>query len=191
MNINRRPAVRVDDRGVHAACCGPNTWTATQGSTTVFVNGKGAHRIGDQNRHCGGLGQLVEGSPNVIVDDSNGVGSSTTARRASGSERNAGPSQRSDSVVTVVGTRSDSSSPRFERTGGSDITGQPDEHQIEVQLVNARGEPQSGVRFELTLPDGEVKTGTSAADGYIRISGLQQTGEAMLVLPELDEQEPR
>jgi len=65
-----------------------------------------------------------------------------------------------------------------------------DEHQVEVQLVNARGEPQGGVRFELTLPSGEVKTGTSAADGYIRISGLQQVGEAKLVLPELDEPEP-
>src|ERR1043166_6750903 len=79
VRVNRRPALRVSDPGIHAACCGTNTWTATKGSLTVFINGKGAHRMGDQNRHCGGLGQLVEGSPNVIVGESSssgGVGSS-------------------------------------------------------------------------------------------------------------------
>jgi hypothetical protein len=30
--------------------------------------------MGDQNRHCGGMGQLVEGSPNVIVGESGGGG---------------------------------------------------------------------------------------------------------------------
>jgi phage baseplate assembly protein gpV len=61
-----------------------------------------------------------------------------------------------------------------------------DEKQIEVQIVNVRGEPQRDVRFELTLPDGTVKSGTSAADGYIRISGLKQSGTATLVFPEID-----
>ena len=69
VNVNRRPALRVDDPGVHAACCGKNTWTAIKGSLTVFINGKGAHRMGDENRHCGGIGQLAEGSPNVIVGE--------------------------------------------------------------------------------------------------------------------------
>jgi hypothetical protein len=58
---------------MHTACCGKNTWTATQGSLTVFINGKGAHRLGDQTRHCGGSGHLVEGSPNVMVGESTNV----------------------------------------------------------------------------------------------------------------------
>jgi uncharacterized Zn-binding protein involved in type VI secretion len=33
----------------------------------VFINGKAAHRMGDENQHCGGIGQLVDGSANVIV----------------------------------------------------------------------------------------------------------------------------
>lgn len=74
VNVNSRPALRVDDPGMHAACCGTNQWTATQGSLTVFINGKAAHRMGDQNRHCGGIGQLVEGSPNVMVGESSGGG---------------------------------------------------------------------------------------------------------------------
>jgi uncharacterized Zn-binding protein involved in type VI secretion len=65
--VNKRPALRVDDPGIHAACCGRNTWQANAGSETVFINGKAAHRIADQTKHCGGYGRLVEGSPNVIV----------------------------------------------------------------------------------------------------------------------------
>jgi uncharacterized Zn-binding protein involved in type VI secretion len=64
---NTRPSLRVDDTGIHAACCGPNTWTAQKGSGTVFINNKAAHRLGDADRHCGGMGQLIEGSDNVMV----------------------------------------------------------------------------------------------------------------------------
>lgn len=85
VNVNGRPALRVDDPGIHAACCGKNTWTATKGSLTVFINGKGAHRLGDENRHCGGLGQLIEGSPNVMVGESTNV-VAAASRQASATE---------------------------------------------------------------------------------------------------------
>jgi uncharacterized Zn-binding protein involved in type VI secretion len=65
--VNSIPAVRVDDTGIHAACCGPNTWTAKVGSSTVLINNKAAHRQGDMDQHCGGVGQMVVGSPTVIV----------------------------------------------------------------------------------------------------------------------------
>src|ERR1044071_375497 len=65
--VNRRPALRVNDPGIHAACCGPNTWQAQRGCETVFINGQGAFRLLDPSKHCGGQGQLIEGSPNVIV----------------------------------------------------------------------------------------------------------------------------
>jgi len=65
--VNKLPALRVGDTGMHAVCCGPNTWTAAQGSTTVFINGKAAHRQGDPDTHCGGSGKLIAGSPNVVT----------------------------------------------------------------------------------------------------------------------------
>jgi|GEM_PF-513130 len=74
--VNSLPALRVGDNGVHSACCGPNIWTAVKGSATVFINGRAAHRMGDQDQHCGGIGNLIEGSPNVIVGDS-GAGGAT------------------------------------------------------------------------------------------------------------------
>ncbi|WP_437827619.1 PAAR domain-containing protein [Sorangium sp. So ce1153] len=61
------PALRLDDDGVHLACCGPNTWKAATGAAMVYINGKPAFRIGDFSRHCGGLGQLLTGSPDILV----------------------------------------------------------------------------------------------------------------------------
>lgn len=66
VKFNFMPAVRVDDRGIHAACCGPNTWEAVQGSPNVFINYKAAHRLRDKDHHCGapavvtGLGANVD-----------------------------------------------------------------------------------------------------------------------------------
>ena len=65
VRVNGRPALRVGDAGVHGSCCGPNMWNAQVGSATVFINGKGAHRQGDAVKHCGSIGRLINGSPDV------------------------------------------------------------------------------------------------------------------------------
>jgi uncharacterized Zn-binding protein involved in type VI secretion len=38
-----------------------------QGSGTVFVNDIPAVRLGDTTQHCGGVGSIISGSPNVII----------------------------------------------------------------------------------------------------------------------------
>lgn len=65
--VNGMPALRVTDNGVHAACCGPNSWVASKGSGTVLINNLPAHRLGDMDQHCGGVGQMIQGSTNVMV----------------------------------------------------------------------------------------------------------------------------
>jgi len=66
--INKMPAVRVGDIGIHMACCSTNMWEAKAGSATVLINGKKAHRKGDQDQHCGsGMGQMIEGSSDVLI----------------------------------------------------------------------------------------------------------------------------
>jgi len=67
VNVNKLPAIRVTDKGIHMACCTLNSWTAMRGSMTVFINGLAAHRMGDTDQHCGGIGTMLEGSLNVIV----------------------------------------------------------------------------------------------------------------------------
>ncbi len=69
VEVNNRAALRVSDSGIHSHCCGPNTWIATQGSETVFINNLKAHRLGDRDEHCGGPGYMVEGSEDVLVGD--------------------------------------------------------------------------------------------------------------------------
>ena len=64
------PAARVDDIGVHAACCGPNMYKIKMGSGTVFIDGKAAARKDDMTLHCDiGNGKIIQGSPDVNIED--------------------------------------------------------------------------------------------------------------------------
>lgn len=65
--VNGLQPLRIGDPGVHAACCGPNTWVVAMGSSSVYFNNIPAARLGDMTAHCGGVGSLVMGSPDVIV----------------------------------------------------------------------------------------------------------------------------
>jgi uncharacterized Zn-binding protein involved in type VI secretion len=69
--VNKRPALRVTDHGVHETgfCCTVNMWTAVKGSATVFINNLPAHRKGDMDMHCGGVGTMQKGSDNVETGD--------------------------------------------------------------------------------------------------------------------------
>jgi uncharacterized Zn-binding protein involved in type VI secretion len=67
--LNDRPALRVADTGVHDYCCGRNHWTAIAGAPAVFINDRPAHRSGDASQHCGGKGELIEGSDDVFIGD--------------------------------------------------------------------------------------------------------------------------
>jgi len=72
VNVNGLPVMRLGDPGIHAACCGPNQWKVAKGSPTVYINGKPLARLGDKTAHCGGSGNLIQGSPNVSADDGAG-----------------------------------------------------------------------------------------------------------------------
>lgn len=65
--FNGNGALRVGDRGRHTSCCGPNKWTVAGGAPAVFINGKAAARKGDPVDHCGGRGELIEGSDDVFI----------------------------------------------------------------------------------------------------------------------------
>lgn len=65
--VNGLAVLRIGDPGVHAACCGPNTWACMTGSATVTVNDIPVCRLGDLTAHCGGIGTLVQGSPDLDV----------------------------------------------------------------------------------------------------------------------------
>lgn len=60
--VNGKPAARVGDVGVHAACCGPNSYKITGGTHEVIINGRRAAKRGDSTSHCGGTGQIISGA---------------------------------------------------------------------------------------------------------------------------------
>ena len=111
--VNGRPAARKDDLGIHAVCCGPNNFTIKGGSPTVYVNGKPFARMNDQTQHCGGSGPIVEGSPDVNVDDgASGQGLGSYSMQAlsiavqQGQAAKAGkPKKGSDSHVSAAPVR--------------------------------------------------------------------------------------
>jgi len=59
LTIRGRPAVHVGHKGVHKACCGPNTFELETGDPEVLVNGKALGIVGSRTKHCGGEGRII------------------------------------------------------------------------------------------------------------------------------------
>jgi len=57
--INGLPVACEGDRGRHASCAGPNTFTITGGDPEVLINGKRVATMGSQTTHCGGIGSII------------------------------------------------------------------------------------------------------------------------------------
>jgi type VI secretion system secreted protein VgrG len=56
---------------------------------------------------------------------------------------------------------------------------------IEIQLLDANDIPVPGEKYQITLPDGTVKTGTLGADGSARVAPCDP-GSCQVTFPEYD-----
>lgn len=173
VNVNGRAALRVDDRGVHAACCGPSRWRAAQGSATVFINGRAAHRMGDTSQHCGGNGWLIEGSKDVLVGDRGQApaGVAAAAHLAPGvpgetePAAHARPTQGAD---TAAPARAEEA-----RTW------------IAVTLLDLDGRPVPWARYRVAPTQGQVREGRLDQRGEVRLDGLSP-GSCQVTFPDLN-----
>lgn len=205
VRVNKRPALRVDDTGVHAACCGTNTWTATQGSPTVMINGKAAHRMTDAERHCGGIGKLVEGSPNVVCDGATsgpgaapgggsggggggGAGGGAGGAGSSGGSGGGGSagSGASGSGAGPAAPASPATPPAAPPVTPIDAPITPNTIVLELRMTD--GTPAAFRSFRLQTPDGETRSGILDADGRARFDDLSP-GDCQLSFPGLDGRE--
>ncbi|MGZ6142071.1 MAG: hypothetical protein ACXWLM_01975, partial [Myxococcales bacterium] len=66
----------------------------------------------------------------------------------------------------------------------------PGPNDIAVTLDDKDGNPVGGVKWQVTLPDGSTKTGTTGDDGKISITGLSASGSYKLLLPDIDKTAP-
>jgi uncharacterized Zn-binding protein involved in type VI secretion len=67
VTANGRPLLRVGDQGIHALCCGLNRWVSVGGASGVLANGRPVARFNDTTLHCGGIGQMTQGSGDVLI----------------------------------------------------------------------------------------------------------------------------
>jgi len=193
--VNSRPALRVDDTGIHTACCGPNTWTAQKGAATVFINNKAAFRMNDPSKHCGGMGSLVEGSSDVIVGDSGGGGGGGGGGGSAGSGSAAGAANGAStdgSGASPAGSGGSSASQANPAAGNATPTSdQPNSpiasDEIEVRVVDAGGKPVKGLFYVLTLPDGAKRTGNTDDNGIVKLTDLTQRGDCTIKFPDIDD----
>lgn len=67
--IDGMPVACEGDRGVHAGCCGGNSFVITGGDPEVLINGKKVAKIGSSTQHCGGNGHIVSTGSGVSTRD--------------------------------------------------------------------------------------------------------------------------
>jgi hypothetical protein len=205
--VNGRPALRVDDMGIHAVCCGPNLWRAQKGSASVFINGKPAFRINDPSKHCGAQGKLIEGSSDVFVGDASTSGAARDgAAHASTNSSSGGAGSGGGGASSSAGRQSrDSRSNGAQGSGGADASRSAATKadssdssssavaadEIEVIVLDAAGKPCKALFYELTLPDGAKRTGKTDDNGRLKITALVQKGDCTLKLPDIDAAQQR
>jgi hypothetical protein len=68
------------------------------------------------------------------------------------------------------------------RSLGSPVKKKLEPHPIEFQLVDAAGKAIADAEYEVILPDGSVRRGSTRADGFVRITDNMHKGEARLTL---------
>src|SRR5215468_5238119 len=209
VNINNLPALRIQDVGIHAACCGPNMWVAMRGAPTVFINGRAAYRLNDPSKHCGTVGRLVQGSADVIIGDAGSAGGggsggsaassagSGGSQASSGSQASAG-SHTSSATVGPGGAGGVADGPHgrdeIARRGATpkDRAATPakpvEKHWIEIQLLDHDGRHVAEEPYVLVLPDGRSRRGRLSAQGTLRLDDLRAAGNCKIRFPWRDEE---
>src|SRR5438477_5689529 len=57
------------------------------------------------------------------------------------------------------------------------------QEQLDIEAVDAKGQPAANVAWELTLPDGSTRKGKTGADGKISLQDIPAAGDCKLVFP--------
>lgn len=188
VSVNGRPALRVDDIGLHAACCGPNMWKAKAGASNVYINGKQAFRLNDATQHCGGTGKLIEGSADVIIGDAgggggggggSGGGSSGGSSGGSGGRASGGGGGGASSTTSGAGAGGGGATAMAAAVGPSPLASSAaaaapaasGTGELVVHVVSAQdGTAASHASVSLSGP--ASLSGTSDANGDARFSGI-------------------
>jgi hypothetical protein len=144
---------------------GGNTTINVSNAAATRVSGSGAGELG---------GAAVEPVKDPVAEASPGGGGSGGGATGGGGTGGGGASSG--------GTSPGSSGGQTNAVAATSI----DPQTIEVVVINASGQPVSGVNFRLRLPDGSVRNGSTGSDGLIHFDHVTTPGTAHLVLPDFD-----
>jgi hypothetical protein len=93
-------------------------------------------------------------------------------------------------AALVAGTALAGQDPTYDAPSHVESTEDSDDeeaHWIEIEVVDDEDNPVPGIRYQITLPDGEtIARGTTGADGVARVSGIPDSGNCQVTFPELD-----
>ena len=125
----------------------------------------------DGSDYCIGC---VDANDEDSLSDTAGSGSGAGSSAGASSAGSAGAADYGDDLYAPASTG--------EGVSSDPVLGQS--HLIEVQVVNAAGVGQGDIPYEVILPDGSTRFGSTSADGYIRLSVSPHTGNCTIRFPE-------
>jgi uncharacterized Zn-binding protein involved in type VI secretion len=172
--IGGMPASVIGDM---CTCVGPPD-TIAMGSTGVFIGGKPAARMGDQCIHGGAI---MMGCPTVLI------GETGTAQAASSG---------SDVSSVLMNNQSDKNNKSFARSNnnnGKNSTKEFDNKRVQKDSIaclvkDEDGNSLPGIKYEIKLPSGEMRTGVTDSKGEINIHGIEP-GTCEVNFPDLHQNE--
>jgi phage baseplate assembly protein gpV len=155
-----------------------------KGIEVQFVSAGGGTKASGANITVHGSTVNIKGSQ---VDFQSG--GAATAEKASGEvveiPTSVGRSTASGSASTPASTPASASTPPVD-PGKQTV---PDQHSIEIAVLDALDRPAVGVAYDLKLPDGGTRSGTTNGEGKIKVSNIEKPGDCTLTFPAIDQQQ--
>lgn len=153
--------------------------TITLGSSGVLIGGKPAARMGDLTAHGG---TIILGCPTVLIGETAGGSGG-----AGGGNGGMLETERSPDTVIPVMPGGGGSTPGSNGGGGGGNQPPPvvvDKGEIGFTLVDPQGTPLENIDYEVTLPDGSIRTGKTDKKGVVLIKGIKP-GKCKISFPNL------
>ena len=160
----------------------------TKGSSSVLINNLPAARQNDQVMEaCGGSDPILMGCPTVEIGDSGGSGGGGGGGAGAGSSASSSASPADEAVrQSVASALADGSTITLAHVTATQAGPlEPEEEQapepswLGVRLKEFDETPVAGQDVTVTLDDGQVVSGTTDEEGYVRFEGVPPgSGEA-------------
>lgn len=177
--IGGMPAAVMGDM---CTCVGPPD-TIILGSTGVFFGGKPAARMGDS---CAHGGTIVLGCPTVMI------GEIQSGSAPPGSTNLASLDEEVKESITAVVKMQQAAITGQNQVAPFEKPKDPpviiEKSKLAFKIFDTDKNPKAGIKYEITLPDGSLRSGKTDANGEVHIEGIKP-GECKVSFQEIHGEE--